>query len=214
MQHKRYGWSKRLHYTELSSFQTWLLCNTTASRPIQSKKRQYFSKRSNTSGVSLILWTCSACYMVSLRLAGCHDLLSVSCTDQASQELSSSTSSNRFPASLGFPWASWLGREWPCPQHHHLNLCHNIINPSALIKLHENYHHHMISHNIINLFSAPIKLLKNFQNRVLQKNHRTSAILCCHYCTQVSQTTNASFLVSLIACLVVSKDDKFEEGGL
>ena len=101
----------------------------------------------------------------------------ISSLSQASQELSSSTSSNRFPASLAFPWASWLGREWPCPQHHHLNLCHNIINPSALIKLYKNYHHHMISHNIINLFSAPIKLLKNFQNRVLQK--KSSHI--CYY---------------------------------
>ena len=106
----------------------------------------------NTSGVRLILWACSACYNVSLRLAGCHDLLSVSCADQASQESSSSTSSNRFPASLAFPWASWLGREWPCPQHHHLNLCHNIIKPSALFKFHKNYRLLIISHNIINLF--------------------------------------------------------------
>ena len=162
MQHKRYGWSKRLHYTELSSFQTWLLCNTTASRPIQSKKRQHFSKRSNTSGVSLILWACSACYNVSLRLAGCHDLPSVSCADQASQESSSSTSSNRFPASLAFPWASWLGREWPCPQHHHLNLCHNIINPSALFKFHKNYRPLIISHNIINLFFGTDQTFQEF----------------------------------------------------
>ena len=153
-----------------------MLCNTTASRPIQSKKRQHFSKRSNTSGVSLILWACSACYNVSLRLAGCHDLLSVSCADQASQESSSSTSSNRFPASLAFPSASWLGREWPCPQNHHLNLCHNIINPSALIKLHENYHHHMISHNIINLFSTPIKLWRIFKKSLTKRSSHN-----CYY---------------------------------
>lgn len=147
MQHKRYGWSKRLHYTELSSFQTWLLCNTTASRPIQSKKRQHFSKRSNTSGVRLILWACSACYNVSLRLAGGRDLLSGSCADQASQESSSSTSSNRFPASLAFPSASWLGREWPCPQYHHLNLYH---------------HHHIINFSCADQVSQELSSSHNF----------------------------------------------------
>ena len=151
MQHKRYGWSKRLYYTAPSFFQT--CCATQLLQDPYNLRRDNTSPRAlNTSGVSLILWACSACYNVSLRLAGCRDLPSVSCADQASQESSSSTSSNRLPASLAFPWASWLGREWPCPQHHHLNLCHNIINPSALIKIHENYPHHMISHNIINLF--------------------------------------------------------------
>ena len=48
-------WMEHTTVLHCNVFLSNILCNTSATRRIQSKKRQYLSKRSNTSGVSLIL---------------------------------------------------------------------------------------------------------------------------------------------------------------
>ena len=48
-------WMEQTTVLHCTVFLSNILCNTSATRPIQSKKRQHFSKRSNTSGVRLIL---------------------------------------------------------------------------------------------------------------------------------------------------------------